>query len=137
MIRSHAALFSSLFLLAACGKSDVRSDVPASIDGANITVGDSTTNGLSMSGLSCKSEGGILASLAIMGGLAAKNDAFKACSAKAEKVRVHFAYAGGKTSDVRVADASSPAVARCVADALSAATVPESGTCIATIAIGK
>ena len=74
---------------------------------------------------------------AILGGLAAKSDAFKACAGKPEKVRIHFAYAGGKTTDVRVADASVPAVAQCVSTALLTTTLPESGTCIATITVGQ
>lgn len=137
LVASLTLLVSSSALVSGCGKSDVRTDVPASIEGANVNVGESTTNGLATSNLSCKSEGGLLASLAILGGLAAKKDALQACSSKAEKVRVHFAYAGGKTSDVRVADASTPAVAKCVADALGATTLPDSGACIATIGVGK
>ncbi len=123
--------------LAACSKSEVRTDVPPSIDGANITVGESTTNGLAIGNLSCKSEGGLLASMGIMAGLASKADAFKACAGKPEKVRVHFTYAGGKTSDVRVGGASVPAVARCVSDALVTTSLPESGTCIATLTVGQ
>lgn len=139
-MRPAALCFLSLAaaaFLTSCGKSEVRTDVPASIEGANIDVGESTTNGLAIGGLSCKSEGGLLASMGIMTGLASKADAFKACAGKPEKVRVHFAYAGGKTTDVRVADASVPGVARCVSDALVTTNLPESGTCIATLTVGR
>jgi hypothetical protein len=132
-----ASLPLAVVALAACSKADVRTDVPAKIEGANVEVGESNTNGLAIANLSCKSEGGLLASMGILGGLGAKGDALQTCAGKPEKVRVHFAYAGGNTSDVRVADASVPGVAQCVSSVLVTTTLPESGTCIATITVGR
>lgn len=41
-----------------------------------------------------------------------------------------------KTSDIRVTDASSPEVARCIADAMAKITVDLNVTCIATLSLG-
>jgi hypothetical protein len=49
---------------------------------------------------------------------------------------VYFATDGARANDVRVAGASSPAVARCVADAVSAANYPSSCACALSISIG-
>jgi hypothetical protein len=111
----------------------VPSNVPESIEGANATVESTTMDGLEMSKVSCKGGGGMLGALPILGALATKRTLLAACSKAGESVRVHFAFSAGKASDVRVAGASSPAVAKCVADAVSAAPFPEQGSCVLTV----
>jgi hypothetical protein len=111
----------------------VPSNVPDAVDGANVTMGSTTVDDLEMEKVSCKSGAGALGSLAILGALAKKRTQLAACTKAAEAVRVHFAFADGKTSDVRVAGASSPAAAKCVADAVVATVFPDSGSCVLTV----
>lgn len=114
----------------------VPSDVPASVEGANVTMGTSTIDGLAMRDIQCRTNGQLFAAMTILGSLAQHKQAFDACSTRSESVRVYFATDGGRAGDVRVAGASSPAVARCVADAVGAATYPSACACALSIAIG-
>ncbi|MCC6522530.1 MAG: hypothetical protein IT373_07700 [Polyangiaceae bacterium] len=111
----------------------VASHVPAAVDGANVTMESTTVDGLELGQVSCQAGGGMFGSLAILGALAKQKSALGACSQAPGSVRVHFAFADGKTSDVRVADAASPELAKCVADAVSAASFPDKGSCVATV----
>jgi hypothetical protein len=115
----------------------VPSNVPVTIDGANVTLDNTTADGLEMEKIQCKGGGSLFGGVALLGGLAKQKDALAACAPKLETVRVHFVFDAGKTSDVRVADASSPAVARCVADAVAAATFSDTGACVLSVKVGK
>ena len=111
----------------------VPSNVPEANDGATSTLDTTTVDGLEMAKVSCKAPGGMLGPLPTLGALAKQRAALAACSKAAETVRIHFAFSAGKTSDVRVAGASSPAVAKCVFDAVSAAAFPDQGSCVVTL----
>jgi len=114
----------------------VPSDVPATVEGANRTMEQATVNGFEATKLECKTSGGLMAGMGILGGLAQQQEALAACSAQAETVRTYFDFDGKKTGDVRVADASTPSVARCVADAVAAAVFPDPCTCVVSFKIG-
>ena len=113
------------------------SNVPDSIEGANVTMETSTVDGLEMERIQCKGGGGLFGGVALLGGLAKQKEAFAACAPDGETVRVHFAFEAGKTSDVRVAGASSAEVSRCVADAVAAATFSDKGVCVLSVKVGK
>lgn len=111
----------------------VPSDVPASLPGATLTIGQLTLNGQALEGLSCTG------SFALFGPspasvLAERGPALRACVSGAARPRVHFAFAGGVVSDVRVADA--PAASACIAGVLSSMQPPGTGACVATVVLG-
>jgi hypothetical protein len=114
----------------------IRSDVPETIEGADRTMEQATIDGFETSKVQCKTEGGLFAGMAILGGLAAQKEVFAGCSEKSETVRVHFVNDGARTTDIRVADASTPAVARCVAGAVAEAALPTKCTCVVSFEIG-
>jgi 2-oxoglutarate dehydrogenase E2 component (dihydrolipoamide succinyltransferase) len=114
----------------------VPSDIPEKIDGANLTMGSAAADGLEATDLRCKTSGQMFAGMAIIGSLAKQKGALDACAPKGEAVRVHFVADGAKVSDVRVAGASDPAVARCVADAVGGAAFPSPCTCALSMKIG-
>jgi hypothetical protein len=113
----------------------VRSDVPEKLEGYNRRMEGAKVNGLELGGLECNTKGGLLAGMQIARALAGQKQAFQGCATASELVRVHFVYDGTKNSDVRVA-ASSPAVARCVADAVTKTTFPDPSTCIISLKVG-
>lgn len=114
----------------------VPGDVPAQIDGANLTMESVAVDGLAATGVQCRTDGQMFAGMAIIGALAKQKAALDACAATGETVRVHFAADGGSVSDVRVAGASAAAVSRCVAGAVAAAAFPSKCACVMSIAIG-
>jgi hypothetical protein len=131
--RATAARATASATAAPVSEPSVPSNVPEAIEGANSTLDTTTVDGLEMAKVSCKAPGGMLGPLPTLGALAKQRAALAACSKAAETVRIHFAFSAGKTSDVRVAGASSPAVAKCVFDAVSAAAFPDQGSCVVTL----
>jgi hypothetical protein len=119
----------------AAAPAAVPSNVPSAAASANVTMNGVTADGLKAKELSCHAGGGIFAGTAIVGALAKQKAALAACAKSGEDVRIHFEMAGGKASDVRVA-ASTPEIARCVADAVSAAAIPDKGECVLTLHVG-
>lgn len=116
--------------------AEVPGNVPAKIDGATLGMDESTVDGLKMEKISCKGGGGLFGGVALLGAFAKQKDALQACASTPEVVRVHVAFDPKTTDDVRVA-ASSPAIASCVAAAVSKATFGSSGACVLSIHIGK
>lgn len=112
----------------------VASNVPAKLEGANLNMGESTVDGLAMKDIQCQSDAGLFGGVALLGGLAKQKDALAACGKDPATARVHFAFEGGKTSDVRVAEVAD--AARCVHDAVAAATFPGKGACVLSVAVG-
>jgi len=118
-------------------EATVRDDVPDKVDGATVTMESTTVDGLKMDKISCKGGAGLFGGMALLGSLAKQKDALHACAPAPETVRVHVTFEGDKTDDVRVAGASSPKVAGCVAAAVSKASFGSSGACVMGIEIGK
>ncbi|MFO0554843.1 MAG: hypothetical protein U0271_41080 [Polyangiaceae bacterium] len=112
------------------------SNVPEKIDNASVTMGGVTGNGLSAKQLMCSGSGNALTMVGNVAGLSTQKDALEACVKKPENPRVHWTSKEKKTSDIRVADASSPEVARCIADAIAKVSVDLDVTCIATLELG-
>jgi hypothetical protein len=114
----------------------VSDDVPEAIEGANTSIEEATVDGFTAKQVQCKAQGGVFAGMALLGSLSKQQHTFAGCSDKGETVRAHFAYDGKKVDDVRVAGASTPAAARCVADAISSAEFASPCTCLVSFAIG-
>lgn len=112
------------------------SDVPDAIEGANTKVQEITVDGFTVQKLECKGAGGVFASMAIVGKMAEHEEAYTKCAAASEAVQVHFAQQGGKVSDIRVAGASTPDVAKCVGDAVAATAFPGDFTCVVSFEVG-
>ncbi|HTJ80425.1 MAG TPA: hypothetical protein VL400_01845 [Polyangiaceae bacterium] len=114
--------------------------LPLAVEGANLTVGSITADGLSLKDLGCKVEGGGLGVLvlgpAIAGGLSKKKAALDACAPKGADVRVRFTLAGGKVASSE-AKADDPKVEACVAKAVKTMPAVADGTCAATLHVGK
>jgi len=115
----------------------VRADVPDEIEGAKVSMDSTTVDGLAMEKIQCKGGSGIFGGVALLGALAKQKSAFTECSDSPQTVRVHVAFDGNTTSDVRVAGASSPKVAGCVAAAVSAAKFGATGACVLSLKVGK
>ncbi len=109
-------------------------DVADEIEGANLTMGSSTANGLSVETVSCSLDGA-LGGLGLLAALAEQKDTLAACGAG--KPRVQFTAKDGKLSDVRVKGATDGKAARCVADALATAKAPVDATCAMTLDLSK
>lgn len=116
-------------------RGPVRSDVPASLEGASLTMGELTVNGQSLRDASCTGEMNLFGGNPL-GTLADQGVALRACVPGGGSPRVHFAFANGVVSDVRVADAPSNDVAWCISDIVSALQPPGSGACVATVVLG-
>lgn len=130
------ALCLALAALSGCGCNGgpaPPSDVPENVDGATLTIGESTVNGLHMKAISCKTDGGLLTPLTLQAGLAKQKDALDACVAEAAAVRVAFEYDGGSPSGIAVADAPNARSATCVRDALAGAKLVGRGKCVMTL----
>lgn len=105
--------------------------------GTNLTVSSMNADGLEVSDLSCAiQDGGLLASVLIVGTLASKKTALKACAAGGDKPRITWTYAGGRVTDVKV-KAKTKAIETCVASAIKTIKAPIKGRCAATIVLDK
>ncbi|MBX3129933.1 MAG: hypothetical protein KF718_24665 [Polyangiaceae bacterium] len=117
-------------------KPTVREDVPEAVPGATVTMATTSVDGLDMEKISCKGGSGLFAGVALLGALAKQKDALHGCVKSPEAVRVHVAFEGAKTDDVRVGGASTPEVASCVAAAVSEARFGSTGACALTMKLG-
>lgn len=116
-------------------RGPVRSDVPAALDGASLTMGELTVNGQTLRDASCTGEMNLFGGNPL-GTLADQSVALRACVPAGGSPRVHFAFVNGVVSDVRVADASSNDAAWCISDVVSALHPPGGGACVATVVLG-
>lgn len=116
-------------------RGPVRSDVPPSLEGASLTMGELTLNGQTLRDASCSGEMNLFGGNPL-GTLADQGVALRACVPGGASPRVHFAFANGVVSDVRVADAPSNDAAWCISDIVSALQPPGGGACVATIVLG-
>lgn len=112
------------------------SDVPAELEGANAKLDGVDGNGLKAKKLACKGAGNVLTLMGNVAGLSTQKDALEGCVKGPETPRVYWVSKDNKTSDIRVADASSPEVAHCIADAIAKISVDLEVTCIATLDLG-
>jgi hypothetical protein len=112
----------------------VRDDVPAALDGASLSMGSMTVNGQELAAISCTGEIDLFGTNPI-GALADQGSAAATCTGGSARPRVHFAFAGGAVSDVRVAEAGSPEAARCIADLVSSMRPAGTGACVATLVL--
>lgn len=115
-------------------RGPVPSDVPASLPGASLTMGEMTLNGQTLRDASCTGEMNLFGGNPL-GTLADQSAALHACLPSGAP-RVHFAFAGGIVSDVRVAGAPTNEAGWCIADVVSALQPPGAGACVATIVLG-
>lgn len=105
------------------------------VDGANLTMGETTVNDLKARDLSCRLDGGgagLLASIAVLGGLAKKKPALEACVTKPAAPRIRWSFDQSGVSKVTVTavdDAARPCIERAVTTMESAG----SGECAATV----
>ncbi len=113
--------------------------VPAKLEKASLSMGGIEGNGLKASAFACRGSGNLFSMVGNVGGLSTQKEALQACVSGPEKPRVHWTVKAKKVSDIRVADASSAKVARCIADAIAKIdTRPgDETTCIATLDLGK
>lgn len=116
-------------------RGPVRSDVPASLDGASLSMGELTVNGQTLRDAACTGEMNLFGGNPL-GTLADQGAALRACVPGGGSPRVHFAFANGVVSDVRVADAPSNDAAWCISDVVAALQPPGGGACIATVVLG-
>lgn len=129
---------TALFAISCDSGSAPPSDVPDTIDGANLTMGSLEVNGLKAENLSCKLEGGggLLAGPATLGALAKQKAPLDACVESPTRARVAWTAAGTLT-DIHVADAPNAKSARCIAKALAAVKAPGNGKCAVTLVLGS
>lgn len=115
-------------------REPVRSDVPAALDGASLTMGELTLNGQTLRDVSCTGEMNLFGGNPA-GTLAEQGPAMRACVPGGASPRVHFAFANGAVSDVRVAAVPDGDAGWCVADLVTAMHPPGTGACVATVVL--
>jgi hypothetical protein len=105
---------------------------------ANLTIGEITSDGLSLKDIACKTEGrvGLLGTLTVVAGLSKRKDKLDACYKGQTETQVHFWQSGGKISK---AEALGPdaKVNKCVVKAVLGAPSTMDSECFATITHGK
>lgn len=114
------------------------SNVPAKLDNAGVSMGEISSGGLTAKDMTCTGKGGNAAALfGGLGGLGSQKDAIQACADKPMRPRVHWKLDNERVTDVRVADAPTPKVARCIADAIGKVSEDLELTCVATLVLGE
>lgn len=109
------------------------------VEGANVSIGSISVDGLSASNLQCRREGGgglFGGAMGAISGISKRKGRLSKCARAAEDVRVRWTTKGGKIKTVE-AIASSPKVEACVKKAIKGASAAFGGTCAATFSIGK
>lgn len=133
-------------LRAGCkAKSDLSAAAPApapdpapdtsGASGMNFSADSMTVEGLSITKLECKLEGGgagLLGALVVGKTLSSRKDAMTKCTKKPADVTVSWTNSGSAASDIKV-DSTDPALKSCVSKALSGAPATVPGKCTALV----
>ncbi len=109
------------------------------VEGANVSIGSISVDGLSASDLQCRREGGgglFGGAMGAISGISKRKGKLMKCAKSSEDVRVRWTAGGGKIKTVEV-KASSPKVAACVKKAVKGSSAAFGGTCAATFSIGS
>lgn len=109
------------------------------VEGANVTIGSITVDGLAASDLQCRRDGGgglFGGAMGAISGISKRKGRLMKCASKPEDVRVRWTAKGGKIKTVE-AKASSAKVESCVKKAIKGSSAAFGGTCAATFSIGK
>ena len=121
---------------AAAAQSRLASVLP--VDGANVSIGSISVDGLSASDLKCRRDGGgglFGGAMGAISGISKRKGKLMKCAKAPEDVRVRWKASGGKIKTVEV-KASSTKVETCVKKAVKGASAAFGGTCAATFSIG-
>ena len=108
------------------------------VDGANVTIGSITVDGLAASDLQCRRDGGgglFGGAMGAISGISKRKGKLMKCASSPEDVRVRWTAKGGKIKTVE-AKGSSAKVESCVKKAIKGSSAAFGGTCAATFSIG-
>jgi len=121
---------------AAVAQSRLASVLP--VEGANVSIGSISVDGLAASDLKCRRDGGgglFGGAMGAISGISKRKSKLMKCAKAPEDVRVRWEAARGKIKTVEV-KASTPKVEACVKKAVKGASAAFGGTCAATFSIG-
>ena len=108
------------------------------VEGANVSIGAITVDGLSATDLECRRDGGgglFGGAMGAISGISKRRGKLMKCASEPEDVRVRWTATGGKIATVEV-QASTPKVGACVKKSIRGASAAFGGTCAATFSIG-
>lgn len=109
----------------------------ARIPGANLRVGEASVDGLTLSSLECRVDGGgeLLEGLALIGALAKRKAEIDGCGQPGSTVDVFWTCEDGRVASAD--GAPDDEAAACVAEVIAATVVPFDGSCAATVHLGQ
>jgi hypothetical protein len=113
---------------------------PSDVEGANLTMGGMTVDGVSLADIACKTDGGLgslFGGMTVGVGFKSKKAKLDACSPKGVvATRVKWVSAGGRMTNVH-ATGNDASTNRCVERALAGAVATTAGVCAATVKHGR
>jgi hypothetical protein len=105
--------------------------------GTKINIGKMTADGQEVRSLSCNlDDGGLFASMAIVGGLAKQKKAFDACAKDGAAFKIEWAWNGDRAKDLKVSGGTDAQNA-CISKAFAEIKGPVKGKCSAVLLAGK
>ena len=120
----------------ACEEADALAPKLVEVEGANVSAGSMTVDGLEVRDLQCAVEGGaLLGTMAIAASLAERKKSLDRCAPSGQAFVVHWRFAGGKTRDVEVRGGSEKA-SRCASKAIAGAKAVMPARCGAIVLAG-
>ena len=112
--------------------------VSAAAAGMRLNVDSLSADGQEVRRLSCDMEdGGLMATLTIVGTLAKQKAALDRCAPKGAAFATKFTWKGKSASDIKVTGAATAEQNSCVAKVLGKITPPTDGTCSVIVLVGE